>query len=1542
MKKIIFNSLCCLIVLFFCGAPTFAQLPQYIKLGGTSSNVFPLSSTSSNRVQWIYTSTDFTPNLPNGGLITKVYYHSNSNVGTTTFTNLTVKLGHTTLNNTVAGPWMTPMTTVYTAPATTFTGVTIGSWLEIELQTPFYYNGTDNLIIEISQTGYTGGIAVLQSSAGGNKRMWGGVTSATASAGTGLANMGLDMQLQPTYNNAGVSELTAPFGFCPSTQTVKVMVKNYGNNIINNLQVQWTMNGVAQPTYFLNTPLDSIGGSGLNELEVTLGNYTFGTAPVNLKAWTHLPNGVADTNNLNDTLEAVLQSSLSGTYTINNALPTGGTNYNSFTAFANDLNNFGVCGPVVANVAPTSGPYNETVKFEDIVGASAINTITVNGNGRTVQFSGTSQANMHMLSLNGTKYLKIDSVNFKTLGTTYGWGAAITGGYKDSITRCTFDLTSITGTSSVNSNGITISGSLTSPTLSGSGGSRLYIADNDILGPTGIGGPYYGITSAGDSDSNIIKNNLVQNFYFYGMYISGGSAHVIDGNEVTRRTKTSVTTFYGIYLSSSTAAGITVKNNRIHSPIANSSTSTSSFYGIYNFWDGTSATPAYIYNNAIYNINQGGLVYAFYNSTVLHNRIYHNTIDIGVNLNSSSANYGIYAIGTNTGTEFKNNLITITGGGTGTKYGAYYSTTSSADDLQRNNIYVNSTQAGTQYHSYYGAAYATLAAFQAANPTLEVGSVSIDPQYVNVAAGNLSPDNPLMIATGTNLMSVVPTDINGLPRTPLPTVGAFEKPPFGTNNAGTIALIKPTGNLCPGLQPVSAAIMNGGINTINNVTVNWSVNGVVQTPVVHNTPLYITTSGQPFMDTVSLGTMTLPATGSVELKIWTSNPNGSPDIHNYNDTLTVDVAAAEFDIAANLDTICAGNALIMNLTPNVGYTPGGLSWQWSSNGTTWTTLANTDSTVHTVPNLTTDRYYRVRVQNELTTCYTDSQKIVFTDPQMIYWNDTSRCGPGYVTLAAVGGYGSTVKWYDQAVGGQLLGTGNTHTTSFLTADSTYYVSAGLGAGGSGDSVNVPLSLGNTSGVYHHMFLVNSQTGTTISEIGIKCMNGIGTMTAWDVYYRPDNYQLVPGANTSATGWTLISSTTNVPSMGTGAYTTIATGLSVSIPAGQTYSFYIAPVGGAQHQYASTAMGTTVVNDPQATIIAGNRGSSLFNCTTNGGIAIVNLKFGANCESPRQMVQAIINPLPEVDLGEDMDTCIAEGTTFLLDAGVQPNNPTFLWDNNSTAQTRAIGQTGVYTVAVTNQYGCVGSDTIDVNLRWNPVVDLSAGGVNLCIGGTKVLDAGPGGQNGGSYYWNTGAQTQTITITQGGQYIAYVTNSDMCLTIDTVNIIQNGYMPTIASIMAVAQSQNSFTFSAINPQNVTSYFWDFGDGNTSTAPNPTHPYAAPGDYTVKLTTNSICGSRVDSSTVHVLTTKVDDVAGLGKQVLVYPNPNNGSGLSVEALGDIRINAVVIYNLVGQKVADFAKLDKQKVTIQLPNLSEGMYLIEIQSNKGRLTRKFDVVK
>src|SRR5690606_15871549 len=112
--------------------------------------------------------------------------------------------------------------------------------------------------------------------------------------------------------------------FCTGTQDIKVNVKNHGNNVINNVQIQWTVGGTPQPPFNLTLPLDTFGGTGLNEREVTLGSYNFTTTPVNLKVWTTMPNGQPDTSNNNDTLNTMIAASAFSITAANDTICVGG------------------------------------------------------------------------------------------------------------------------------------------------------------------------------------------------------------------------------------------------------------------------------------------------------------------------------------------------------------------------------------------------------------------------------------------------------------------------------------------------------------------------------------------------------------------------------------------------------------------------------------------------------------------------------------------------------------------------------------------------------------------------------------------------------------------------------------------------------------------------------------------------------------------------------------------------------------------------------------------------------------------------------------------------------------------------------------------------------------------------------------------------------------------------------------------------------------------------------------------------------------------
>ncbi|WP_276378624.1 T9SS type B sorting domain-containing protein [Flavobacterium sp. H4147] len=57
-------------------------------------------------------------------------------------------------------------------------------------------------------------------------------------------------------------------------------------------------------------------------------------------------------------------------------------------------------------------------------------------------------------------------------------------------------------------------------------------------------------------------------------------------------------------------------------------------------------------------------------------------------------------------------------------------------------------------------------------------------------------------------------------------------------------------------------------------------------------------------------------------------------------------------------------------------------------------------------------------------------------------NPSPVCDSGTFTFNATATAGATISWYDAAVGGNLLGTGNSYTTPIINSTTTYYVDAG--------------------------------------------------------------------------------------------------------------------------------------------------------------------------------------------------------------------------------------------------------------------------------------------------------------------------------------------------------------------------------------------------------------------------------------------------------------------------------------------------------------------
>jgi hypothetical protein len=75
--------------------------------------------------------------------------------------------------------------------------------------------------------------------------------------------------------------------------------------------------------------------------------------------------------------------------------------------------------------------------------------------------------------------------------------------------------------------------------------------------------------------------------------------------------------------------------------------------------------------------------------------------------------------------------------------------------------------------------------------------------------------------------------------------------------------------------------------------------------------------------------------------------------------------------------------------------------------------------------------------------------------------------------------------------------------------------------------------------------------------------------------------------------------------------------------------------------------------------------------------------------------------------------------------------------------------------------------------------------------------------------------------------------------------------------------------------------------------------------------------------------------------IYPNPIKNN-FSIETADDIYINQIKIYNLSGQEVYSEAISKSQTpINLTLPNLPNGMYVVNIQTEHGVMNKKINVV-
>lgn len=141
---------------------------------------------------------------------------------------------------------------------------------------------------------------------------------------------------------------------------------------------------------------------------------------------------------------------------------------------------------------------------------------------------------------------------------------------------------------------------------------------------------------------------------------------------------------------------------------------------------------------------------------------------------------------------------------------------------------------------------------------------------------------------------------------------------------------------------------------------------------------------------------------------------------------------------------------------------------------------------------------------------------------------------------------------------------------------------------------------------------------------------------------------------------------------------------------------------------------------------------------------------------------------------------------------------------------------------------------------------------------------------------------------------------------------------------------AYQFTSLNPT-ATTFLWNFGDGTTSTLPDPIHTFQNNGNYTVTLTTNACNTNTTKSQTVEI--TSLSNTGFNVKDVRIYPNPASDFVYLTTDPSD----AISLYDVVGKTINTPVFFTNENVQLDIRNLTSGIYFVHIQRGTEKQIHK-----
>lgn len=327
-----------------------------------------------------------------------------------------------------------------------------------------------------------------------------------------------------------------------------------------------------------------------------------------------------------------------------------------------------------------------------------------------------------------------------------------------------------------------------------------------------------------------------------------------------------------------------------------------------------------------------------------------------------------------------------------------------------------------------------------------------------------------------------------------------------------------------------------------------------------------------------------------------------------------------------------------------------------------------------------------------------------------------------------------------------------------------------------------------------------------------------------------------------------------PSINAGADISICNGASTNLSASGAATYSWSPVSGLGNPNSANTSAS-----PTVTTVYTVTGTSASGCVSTDNVTVT------------------VNPLPTANPGSGAANCSGLGAQLNGSGGTS-----YLWSPATGLSSATIANpvaspatTTNYSLVVTDANGCVSAASAEIVVtvfQQPPAPNITTiGSTSFCSGGSVQLNA----PVSDAYLWSNGATTQSITVTQSGNYSLQITDGNGCTSPSSpvVSVTANALPPTPtvnASGPVTFCDGGSVTLTA---SGVGSFAWNTGQATSNILVENS------GLYSVTLTDANGCQASSAS-------TNVTEYAPLSPPTIINSGPLSfcpGGSVTLQAPG-----------------------------------------------------------